>query len=164
MEIIRSLTRLTAVIAFMQGVSSLAVAGEDFAPPFPPPHPPFASGDKSFSPDRLPPYLENIKLTDAQQTRIKAILTKLHDEMKAQGVTGKEAHKTLHELAFSDDYSEDKAKVLAEETARNSSGFALAISRTDHAIYQELTPEQKSEVKENLRNIKEKFEKESRKQ
>jgi len=113
------------------------VDGPDGGPGGPPPHP-----EKLFDAEHLPPHLQALNLNEAQRAQLgelfKAQGSNLRDKLEA----GKKAHDELRRLSLSADYSEDKAKALADNGAQTLAAAALAHARLDQAIYQLLTPAQ----------------------
>lgn len=95
-----------------------------------------------------PPFLHGLSLSDDQRDRIFDLMhaqaPTMHDQAKA-------IHKTLIELrrlSMSGEYSETRAKVLAEANAQAIAVMAQMHARTDNQIYQILTPEQRKQVEE----------------
>lgn len=94
----------------------------------------------------LPPFLHRIKLSEAQQDKIFAILHAQVPQMRVQAKTLRKAHDELRELSLSDKYDEDRAKVLADSGAKAMAEMALLRSRTDRQIIALLTSEQRQAV------------------
>ncbi|BBL73593.1 Spy/CpxP family protein refolding chaperone [Methylomagnum ishizawai] len=114
-------------------------------------------GKPGFSPDRLPPFLNGIALDEAQKTKIAELLKTQGEALRGKAETGHQARKKLMELAFSSDYSDDKAKTLVEADAPTLMEVAVGHARLDHAIFELLTPDQRRQAQENMTNFKERF-------
>ncbi len=119
----------------------------------------FHGGGKGYGPDHRPPFLEGITLTDTQNAKIDEILKSQAAAAPKDNAASKwESHKQLAQLALSTDYTDDKAKALAETTEKqeleNHVQRKLARTKVDHAIFQILTAEQQQQAKTNLANFK----------
>lgn len=127
------------------------------APPGPPPmdgpeagsgffsrHP----GGPFFNAEHLPPYLIDLDLSESQRTQIK-------EAFKTQGATLREKLEAsrkiddeLRRLALSADYTDDKAKALAESGAKIAAEAMALHAKLDQTAYQLLTPAQQQQLKE----------------
>lgn len=98
--------------------------------------------------EEMPPpsFLHGLNLSDDQRDRIFDLL---HAQSPAMHDQAKAIHKTkmeLRRLGMSGEYSEAKAKVLAEANAQAMAVMAEMHARTDNQIYQILMPEQRGQV------------------
>lgn len=96
--------------------------------------------------DRLPRFLLPLNLTEKQRTDITELLKTQREAIKEKMKVGKKAHGELRRLAFSADYSEEKAKALVEQNAKLLEEGAIAKSKLDHSIFLLLTPEQQAQL------------------
>ncbi|MDO9104089.1 MAG: Spy/CpxP family protein refolding chaperone [Methylovulum sp.] len=128
----------------------LALAGPEFGG-----LPPCEKGGRPSMPhhgvigNELPPYLTDIDLTQTQKDQIKQLVS-----AKGQGFQQKwqESFKLkaqIHELPFSSDYTDDKAKALISNSIQTHAQAMLEKSQLDNAIYRLLTSEQKEKLKAN---------------
>lgn len=96
--------------------------------------------------DRLPPFLQELGLSEQQQSEIKSLL-KAH--MNLMGETRKNDHAIkmqLHQLSYSGAYSEQQATALIEQVLAAHRTQALQQAQLDNAIYKVLTAEQQAVV------------------
>ncbi len=107
-----------------------------------------------FDAEHLPPYLQELKLTDEQRAKIGEILKTQGEAMRGQFEAGRKVHHELRKLSFSSEYTEEKAKTLSEEGAKTMSEASLMRARMDHAIYQLLTAEQQKQLNERMENFR----------
>jgi Spy/CpxP family protein refolding chaperone len=111
----------------------------------------------TFSSDHLPPYLNGLELSDSQRARITEILKTQGASLREKAEAGRKTHDKLRQLAFSADYSDEKAKVLADAAAPLMAELAVLHAGLDRAVFAVLTPEQQQQAKENLANFKRHF-------
>jgi periplasmic protein CpxP/Spy len=102
---------------------------------------------EAFDADHLPPFLKSVKLSDEQRSKIGEILKAQGPAMKERFRAGRDSHDALRKLAFSSDYSDEKAKALSEVGVKAMAEAAQAHAHIDHDIYQVLTPEQQQQVR-----------------
>ncbi|WP_333877722.1 Spy/CpxP family protein refolding chaperone [Methylobacter sp.] len=100
--------------------------------------------------ERLPRFLHRMDLTEKQQTEIKA-LVKSHlidadAKMENAGSIGKE----IHQLSFSNDYSNVKVQALLDKAAAIHKEMALQKSRLNNAIFKLLTAEQQQKLQSKM--------------
>lgn len=96
----------------------------------------------------LPFLMHGLNLSDEQRDKIFSLM---HAQAPAMRDQAKAVHKTqmeLRRLGMSGEYSEAKAKTLAEENAQAMAKMALMHARTAAQIYLILTPEQRKQVEE----------------
>lgn len=117
--------------------------------------PPFQAGNAlPFASDRLPPYVHDLDLNNSQRTRIAEILKTQGASLRDKAEAGRKTQDELRKLAFSSDYSEEKAKALATAAVPLMAELAVLHARLDHAIFTVLTPEQQQQAKEHMANFK----------
>lgn len=98
----------------------------------------------------LPPFLHGLDLNAQQQSDIKTKLT-AHSTLKDE--TWKNGHAfgiQLHQLSFSNDYSEDKATGLIEKSVASHKQQVLQKTNLDNAIFKLLTGEQPAALEAKL--------------
>jgi periplasmic protein CpxP/Spy len=95
-----------------------------------------------------PPYLRNLDLFEAQRDKVFAIMHEQAPMMRERIKSLKRAEADLRHLTAGPDYDEGKAKVLADQIGRAMSEVALLRARTDHLIFDVLTPEQRKRLTE----------------
>ena len=118
------------------------MGGPEGAPGCPPPP------GKLFDAGELPPHLKTLDLSETQRAQIGEWLKAQGPDLRDKLEAGKKAHDELRRLSLSADYTEDKAKALAESGAKTMAEGALAHARLDHAVYQLLTPAQQRQLTE----------------
>ena len=91
-------------------------------------------------------YTDVLDLTDAQQTEIKAIMTKeeptLHPLMQQLGQT----HTQMRQLEESATFDEAKVRAVAAQQAQTMIDLAVEKARMKNEMFQLLTPEQKTKL------------------
>jgi len=107
-----------------------------------------------FSPDRPPRFLQSLNLTDTQRAQIAEILKTQGAELRDKAEAKRKPHEELRRLAFSADYTDDKAKALVDANAASLAELAILHARLDHALYEVLTPEQQAQLQDKLANFK----------
>lgn len=90
-----------------------------------------------------PPFLHGLNLGEAQHNKIFDLMHALAPAMRNQAKTIHRSQMELRHLAMSSEYSEEKAKALAETDAQAMARMAQMQARIDNQIYQILTPEQR---------------------
>lgn len=98
--------------------------------------------------ERMPPYLRGLNLSEAQRDKVFAILHTQAPAMRDKAKAVQRAEADLHELAMSPDYSEAKARALADASARAMAEMMLARLATDRQVLAVLTPEQRQQALE----------------
>jgi Spy/CpxP family protein refolding chaperone len=95
-----------------------------------------------------PRHLRHLNLTEAQQDKVFEIT---HGQAPGRRNQGKALHKAeaeLRKLTAAPDYSESKAKALADEIGKLTFEMTLARSKAERQIYELLTPEQRTQLAE----------------
>lgn len=95
---------------------------------------------------------EQLGLTEDQKTKIADIMKDSRSKNKDAFDDMKKVETDLHDLAWSEDYSESKAKDLIDDKADAAKEFALERVKTDNEIYKVLTPEQRVKFEEMRKN------------
>ncbi|MDR3391592.1 MAG: Spy/CpxP family protein refolding chaperone [Sulfuriferula sp.] len=98
--------------------------------------------------NRLPPFLHNVQLSDVQRDKIANLMQSQTPDMRDQFKVMHQTQMALHQLSLSDDYSEAKAKTLAEANTAAMIRIAQMQARIDHQIYLLLTPEQRARLQQ----------------
>jgi len=98
--------------------------------------------------DVMPRYLKRLDLTEAQRDRIFDIM---HAQAPTMRNTAKAMHKAqgdLRTLTAAPDFSEAKAKELADAAAAAMGEMALTRAKTERQVFEVLTPEQRKQLAE----------------
>ncbi|MGE5471658.1 MAG: Spy/CpxP family protein refolding chaperone [Bacteroidota bacterium] len=95
-----------------------------------------------------PHYLHRLKLTDAQRDQVFEIMHQQAPEMREKGKALHKAEEELRQLTASADYSEARARTLAEQAGKAMADITLARSKADRQIFDVLTPEQRKRLSE----------------
>lgn len=96
----------------------------------------------------MPPFVRELKLTEAQRDQIFKIM---HEQAPTMREKAKEAHKArtdLRALTFSGNYDEAKVKALADTEAQAMAAMTQMRAASANQIYQLLTPEQRKKAEE----------------
>jgi Spy/CpxP family protein refolding chaperone len=94
----------------------------------------------------LPPAQRSIALTKEQREKLYEIFHAQDSVLHRQTRTLQDAQEEMRRLAASSDYSEMKARALAEVVAKATAEIAFLVSRSDHQLFEILTPEQREQV------------------
>jgi Spy/CpxP family protein refolding chaperone len=113
----------------------------------PPPqrHPPEAMGLPPFGDMPLPPILHGIKLSEAQQDRVFALLHELAPRLREQAKIVRHSGEALRALALAPSFDEAQARALAQSEAKARAELGLLIARSDSQLLALLTPEQRQQ-------------------
>lgn len=98
--------------------------------------------------ERMPPYLRGLNLSEAQRDKVFAILHAQAPAMRDKAKVVQRVETDLRGLAMSPDYSEAKARSLADVSARAMAEMTLARLATDRQVLEVLSPEQRKQVAE----------------
>lgn len=143
----KKLTSLALFVGLIVGANSAVYAAEQTNQPPQPHHvKPGSMGHKT-------PFA-GLDLSKEQQDKINKILTDSRDDNKEAFEHMQDVQKKLHDLAWSDDYSDDKAKSIIDDQKDKAADWAVDRAKTDHEIYQVLTPEQRQKFKSMQDRIK----------
>lgn len=103
--------------------------------------------------DRLPPFLQNIDLSEKQREEIKSLAKAQQATIEDSWNKERTAKQALHRLSFSSEYSDAKAKALIEESLSIHKDIALQKTRLDNAIFNLLTADQQQTVQGKLAEL-----------
>ena len=130
----------TLMLVSLAGPAAVfAQPGGDFPPPL------FGVGPGTGGPTDVPqpPILRGVDLTEAQQDKVFEILHAQAPVLHKQTKALRKAEDELHKLAASSDFSEAKARNLAEVAAKASAEIGFILVKTDHQLFEILTAEQR---------------------
>lgn len=94
----------------------------------------------------------DLNLTAEQKDKIGQILKEDRDERMKGFKKAGEVNRELHDLSWSDDYSDDKVKAIVDKYHDEMYDAAIQRAKSDNAIYQVLTPEQREQFKKNRKD------------
>ncbi|SNS83036.1 protein refolding chaperone Spy/CpxP family [Noviherbaspirillum humi] len=103
-----------------------------------------AHGHDSFG--GMPPYLRGLNLDEAQRDKVFAILHAQAPQLREQQKAHDKARQALADLVRSGQYSEGRAKQLADALARSATEIELMRARSDSQILALLTAEQRARM------------------
>lgn len=139
---------LAAGVAVAIPLSAVALQGHAGAPDACAGGMPGGSGKLAMGGDMLPPYLHRLNLSDAQRDKVFAIV---HAQVPTMRDKAKALHKVeddLRELMAAPDYSEAKARALADTAAQAMAAMTLVRAKVDRQVFEVLTPEQRKQLAE----------------
>lgn len=96
----------------------------------------------------MPPHLRGLDLTEAQRDKVFEIMHAQAPVMREKGKAVFKAQADLRGLAASPDYSEAKARSLADAAAKAMSEMTLARAQAERQVFEVLTPEQRKQLAE----------------
>jgi Spy/CpxP family protein refolding chaperone len=96
----------------------------------------------------MPPHLRALNLTEAQQDKVFEIMHAQAPVMRDKAKALRKAETDLRALTSAADYSEAKARGLADEAAKAMSEMTLARAKADRQVFEVLTPEQRKQLAE----------------
>ncbi|UCV22683.1 Spy/CpxP family protein refolding chaperone [Ferribacterium limneticum] len=96
----------------------------------------------------MPPHLRALNLTEAQQDKVFEIMHAQAPVMRDKAKALRKAETDLRALTSAPDYSEAKARALADEAAKAMSEMTLARAKADRQVFEVLTPEQRKQSAE----------------
>jgi Spy/CpxP family protein refolding chaperone len=105
-------------------------------------------GHHGMSGDVMPRYLKRLDLTEAQRDRIFDIMHAQAPIMRNTAKTMQKAQSDLRDLTAAPDFSEAKAKELANAAAAAMGEMALNRAKTERQVFDVLTPEQRQQLAE----------------
>ncbi|MDP3538466.1 MAG: Spy/CpxP family protein refolding chaperone [Azonexus sp.] len=94
------------------------------------------------------PHLRGLNLTEAQQDKVFEIMHAQAPVMRDKAKALRKAESDLRALTSAADYSEAKARGLADEAAKAMSEMTLARAKADRQVFEVLTPEQRKQMSE----------------
>lgn len=90
--------------------------------------------------------LHHLKLSEAQEDKIFALFHAQEPQVRELHRTAAKAEDALRKLGRSAQYDDAKAKSLADSAAKAHAELALLRVRSEHQVYELLTPEQKRQA------------------
>lgn len=96
----------------------------------------------------MPPHLRGLNLTEAQRDKVFEIMHAQAPAMREKGKAMFKAQADLRALTASPDYSEAKARSLADAAAKTMADMTLARAQAERQVYDVLTPEQRKQLAE----------------
>lgn len=97
-------------------------------------------------PGEMPPYLRGVNLSEAQRDKVFEIMHGQAPAMRDKAKVVRKAEEDLRALALAPDYSEVRAKALADASAKALADMSLARVKVDRQVFELLTPEQRKLV------------------
>jgi periplasmic protein CpxP/Spy len=97
---------------------------------------------------RMPPYLHALNLSEAQRDKVFDIMHAQAPAMRDKGKAARNAEEALRKLVLSPEYTEPKARELAESAAKATADMALARVKAERQVYDVLTAEQRKTLAE----------------
>ena len=98
--------------------------------------------------EMMPPHLRGMNLSEAQRDKVFEIMHAQAPAMREKAKALRTAEDNLRALAASPDFSEAKARALADESAKAMADMTLARVKTERQVFDLLTPEQRKEAAE----------------
>lgn len=98
--------------------------------------------------ERMPPYLRGLSLSEAQRDKVFEILHAQAPAMRDKAKAVQRAEADLRGLALAADYSEIRARSLADASARAMAEMTLARVAIDRQLLEVLTSEQRKQALE----------------
>ncbi len=132
---------LIAAVAVLLGSTLAKSQTPDDAPPPPPMHHGFGMGD------HMGFFARELNLTDDQKTQMKTIMKKEHPSMKPLLEQQHQIDLQLRQYVEGS-FDEAKVKALARQKAHIQSQLTVAETRVHNQLYQILTSDQKSQLKQ----------------
>ncbi|HSG23966.1 MAG TPA: Spy/CpxP family protein refolding chaperone [Azonexus sp.] len=95
-----------------------------------------------------PHYLRGLNLTEAQRDKVFEVMHAQAPLMREKAKAHQAAEAELRKLAAGPDFSEAKARGLADNLGKSVGEMALARAKSDRQIFDILTPEQRQQLAE----------------
>lgn len=99
-------------------------------------------------PDMRPPHLRALNLSEAQNDKVFDLMHAQAPVMREKMKAARKAEEALREFAGAPDYSEAKARALADTAAQRMADVSFERLRMEHEIFVLLTPEQRQKLAE----------------
>jgi protein CpxP len=145
MKSIRVRLLIAAVAVLLGTVLGHAQTTDEAAPPPPPMH---GHGDWAMGGGhRMEFFADYLNLTDAQQTQMKTILQKEHASLKPLMQQMRQTHQALRTYEQGT-FDEAKVRAIAAQQAQSQVELTVAETRVHNELFQVLTPEQQTKMKE----------------
>ncbi len=91
--------------------------------------------------------LRGLNLSEAQRDRVFSILHAQAPQLRTQMREARQARQALQQLALAGELDETKLQEAAQRASRAGADLAVLRTRTQNALYKELTAEQQSQLK-----------------
>jgi periplasmic protein CpxP/Spy len=98
--------------------------------------------------EMLPPHLRGLNLTEAQRDKVFEIMHAQAPVMRDKAKALRKEEDDLRALTVAADYSDAKAKSLADAAAKAMSEMTLARAKVEHQVFEVLSPEQCKQLSE----------------
>jgi protein CpxP len=98
--------------------------------------------------EMMPPHLRALNLTEPQRDKVFEIMHSQAPAMRDKAKAWRKAEDELRALTASPDYSDAKARSLADASAKAMADMTLARARTERQVFDVLTPEQRQQLSE----------------
>ncbi len=98
--------------------------------------------------EAMAPQLRHLDLSEGQRDRIFELLHAQAPALRDKAKAARQAEEQLRALSLSPDYSEAKARALADASAKAMAELRLQRAQSDHALSQLLTPAQRTKLAE----------------
>ena len=95
-----------------------------------------------------PHYLRGLSLTEAQRDKVFGVMHAQAPRMREKAKVHLAAEEALRQLTAAPDYSELKARALADTLGKSVAEMALARAKVDRQIFDLLTAEQRKQLAE----------------
>jgi Spy/CpxP family protein refolding chaperone len=151
MHIIKHLSAFLLIVSTLGLSLPLLTHAEPGPPPPPPPHQGMhGEHERPGMADcqHEPHMLRGLELSEAQQDQIFNILHAQAPALRDQIKQMRKTHEALMALATTPQFDENKARQLAADHAKVMATLSLMRIRTEHEIFQVLTPAQQQQVKQ----------------
>ncbi|SDD18658.1 protein refolding chaperone Spy/CpxP family [Massilia sp. PDC64] len=148
------LTSLSAAAALLAACLAAAPAfatDEPDAPPTAGRHGPDADHERGPGMPFGHPPLHRLKLTEAQQDKVFAIMHAQAPQRRDYDKAIRKAHEALRELGRADRFDDAKANALSRDLGQAVAAQALLQARTEAQIQAVLTPEQREQLRQHGR-------------
>ena len=98
--------------------------------------------------EMMPPHLRGLNLTEAQRDKIFEIMHAQVPTMRDKAKALRKTEDDLRALTAAADYSDAKARSLADAAAKAMSEMTLARAKAERQVFEVLTPEQRKQLAE----------------
>jgi periplasmic protein CpxP/Spy len=98
--------------------------------------------------EMMPPHLRSLNLSEAQRDKVFEIMHAQAPVMREKAKAVRKAEDDLRALSAATDYSDAKARALADTAAKAMSEMTLARAKAERQVFEVLTPEQRKQMAE----------------
>jgi len=105
-------------------------------------------GDGMFDGHMMGFFSDYLGLTDAQQAQAKAIMEKEKPNMKPLFQQMAQSHQDIRQVVESGNFDEAKVRSIATQQSQNMIEMEVQRARVESELYQILTPDQKTKLKD----------------